>query len=86
MAKRILLINGPNLNLLGTREPELYGSSTLPQIEAAAMEQAAASGAELQVFQSNHEGNIIDAIHRARLEIDAIVINPAAFTYVMVGS
>ena len=81
MAKCILLINGPNLNLLGQREPELYGSTTLPQIEAAATQQAAAYGATLDVYQSNHEGNIIDAIHSARLKTDAIVINPGAFTY-----
>lgn len=82
MAKNILLLNGPNLNLLGTREPEVYGSSTLANIEHAANEQAIAVGAKLTCFQSNHEGAIIDRIHIARTEgIDAIVINPGGLTH-----
>lgn len=82
MAKNILLLNGPNLNLLGTREPEVYGSSTLANIEHAANEQATAVGAKLTCFQSNHEGAIIDRIHIARTEgIDAIVINPGGLTH-----
>jgi len=85
MAKEILLINGPNLNLLGTREPEIYGSTTLADIERLAQEQAESQGARVQCFQSNHEGAIIDRIHEARGNIDAIVINPGAYTHTSVG-
>jgi 3-dehydroquinate dehydratase-2 len=86
MAKNILLINGPNLNLLGTREPAKYGTTTLKDVEATAIKQAAAANAELSVFQSNHEGAIIDRIHAARNEgIEAIVINPGAFTHTSVA-
>lgn len=86
MAKNILLINGPNLNLLGTREPEIYGSSTLADIEQAAIAQANAAGATLACFQSNHEGALIDRIHAARMDgVDAIVINPAGLTHTSVA-
>lgn len=86
MAKNILLINGPNLNLLGTREPEVYGSETLNDIERAAEAQATAAGARLNSFQSNHEGALIDRIHLARKEgVDAIVINPGGFTHTSVA-
>lgn len=86
MAKNILLLNGPNLNLLGTREPEVYGSSTLADIEQAAAAQAAAAGAALASFQSNHEGALIDRIQAARTEgVDAIVINPGGFTHTSVA-
>lgn len=86
MAKNLLLLNGPNLNLLGTREPEVYGASTLADIEQAAMEQAMAAGADLVCFQSNHEGALIDRIHAARAEgIDAIVINPGGLTHTSVA-
>jgi 3-dehydroquinate dehydratase-2 len=81
-SKKILLLNGPNLNLLGTREPHIYGYETLSDIEGRAISQAASSGAELLFFQTNHEGALIDRIHQARLEkVEAIVINPAAFTH-----
>ena len=81
-AKKILLLNGPNLNLLGTREPQIYGTETLSDIESRCVAQASASGATLSFFQTNHEGALIDRIHAARLEgVDAIVINPAAFTH-----
>ncbi|KAH8654458.1 putative catabolic 3-dehydroquinase [Tricladium varicosporioides] len=81
-AKKILLLNGPNLNLLGTREPQIYGSTTLSDVENAAVSQATAAGATLSFYQTNHEGAMIDRIHAARLEgVDAIVINPAAFTH-----
>ncbi|CAL3962543.1 hypothetical protein PZA11_000329 [Diplocarpon coronariae] len=81
-AKKILLLNGPNLNLLGTREPQIYGSETLSDIESRAVSQASASGATLAFFQTNWEGAIIDRIHQARTEaVDAIVINPGAFTH-----
>ena len=86
MAKNLLLINGPNLNLLGSREPEVYGSATLTDIEQAAVAQAKAMGATLAHFQSNHEGELIDRIHAARGEgISAIVINPGGFTHTSVA-
>ena len=86
MARKLLLLNGPNLNLLGTREPATYGATTLAEIETAAIAQARAAGAELQVFQSNHEGALIDRIHAARLEqVDAIVINPGGLTHTSVA-
>ncbi|KAL3422253.1 catabolic 3-dehydroquinase [Phlyctema vagabunda] len=85
-ATKILLLNGPNLNLLGTREPGIYGTTTLADIESSAVAQAKASGVELQVFQTNHEGALVDRIHQARIDaIDAIVINPAAFTHYSVA-
>lgn len=86
MAK-LLLLNGPNLNLLGTREPELYGADTLADIERRCMELAQTLGAhELACFQSNAEHALIDRIHAARLEnIAFIIINPAAFTHTSVA-
>lgn len=86
MATKLLLLNGPNLNLLGTREPEIYGSTTLADIEQAASQQAAAAKAQLEYFQSNHEGALIDRIHAARQEgVDAIVINPGGLTHTSVA-
>ncbi|MFM7226176.1 MAG: type II 3-dehydroquinate dehydratase [Betaproteobacteria bacterium] len=86
MAKHLLLVNGPNLNLLGTREPEVYGSTTLAEIEREAMAQAQTAGATLSVFQSNHEGELIDRIHAARHEgVDSIVINPGGLTHTSVA-
>lgn len=86
MAKNLLLLNGPNLNLLGTREPEVYGATTLAEVEQAAREQAAVAGASLDCFQSNHEGALIDRIHAARSEgVDAIVINPGGLTHTSVA-
>ena len=82
MAKNLLLLNGPNLNLLGSREPDVYGSTTLADVEAAAKAQAAAAHAVLATFQSNHEGALIDRIHAARNEqVDAIIINPGGLTH-----
>lgn len=82
MAKNILLLNGPNLNLLGSREPEVYGPSTLADVERAALEQASQAGAKLTAFQSNHEGALIDCIQAAKKDgIDAIVINPGGLTH-----
>lgn len=78
---RILVLHGPNLNLLGTREPGVYGSTTLAEINSMLEQQAAASGAELRILQSNHEGNLIDALHAARGWADAVLINPGAFTH-----
>jgi 3-dehydroquinate dehydratase-2 len=86
MAKNLLLLNGPNLNLLGTREPEVYGSTTLADVEQAARAQAAAAQAALATFQSNHEGALIDRIHAARSEqVDAIIINPGGLTHTSVA-
>lgn len=86
MVKKLLLLNGPNLNLLGTREPEVYGKATLADIEQAATAQAAAAGATLSCFQSNHEGALIDRIHAAKTEaVDAIVINPGGLTHTSVA-
>ncbi len=86
MATNILLLNGPNLNLLGNREPEVYGSATLSDVESEAKRVAAAAGATLTCFQSNHEGALIDRIHAAKAEgIDAIVINPGGLTHTSVA-
>lgn len=86
MAQHLLLINGPNLNLLGTREPEVYGRTTLADIEQAACAQAAASGARLASFQSNHEGALIDRIQAAKSEgVDAIIINPGGLTHTSIA-
>jgi 3-dehydroquinate dehydratase-2 len=86
MTKRILLLNGPNLNLLGTREPELYGSTTLADVERLAAAQTADAGAGFASFQSNHEGALIDRIHAARAEgVTAIVINPGGLTHTSVA-
>jgi 3-dehydroquinate dehydratase-2 len=85
MAKSILLINGVNLNLLGTREPHLYGSTTLLQVVEQAKQQAGSLSIQLEDIQSNHEGVIIDRIHEARGKFDAIVINPGAFTHTSVA-
>lgn len=83
---KILLLNGPNLNLLGTREPAKYGSTTLPEVEAMCTAEATRLGAELVTFQSNHEGVLIDRIHAARTEgVDHIVINPGGLTHTSVA-
>jgi 3-dehydroquinate dehydratase II len=84
MAKSILLINGPNLNLLGTREPHIYGSTTLADVVDNAKQQAASLSVQLEDFQSNHEGQIVDRIHQARGNVDAIIINPAGYTHTSV--
>lgn len=84
-SRNILLLNGPNLNLLGTREPEIYGSATLADVEELARTTAAAHKLSLQAVQSNHEGALIDAIHAARGTADGIVINPGAFTHTSVA-
>lgn len=82
----ILVLNGPNLNLLGTREPEVYGNTTLADINAALMDQAKAAGHHLQCLQSNAEYELVDRIHEAKSEgIDFIIINPAAFTHTSIA-
>jgi 3-dehydroquinate dehydratase II len=78
---RILLINGPNLNTLGTREPEVYGKTTLPEIEARVKEKADALKVELRTFQSNSEGAIIDFIQSETAGAGGIIINPGALTH-----
>ncbi|MDC9592183.1 type II 3-dehydroquinate dehydratase [Xenorhabdus sp. IM139775] len=82
---RILLLNGPNLNLLGTREPETYGKLTLNDIVNQLSEQAYQSGAELSHLQSNAESELIERIHSARGNTDFILINPAAYTHTSVA-
>jgi len=83
---RILLLNGPNLNLLGTREPQIYGRETLADVEALVRSIGAARGAAIDCFQSNHEGALIDRIHAARLDgTDHIVINPGGLTHTSVA-
>ncbi|MEA5001863.1 MAG: type II 3-dehydroquinate dehydratase [Endomicrobiaceae bacterium] len=83
--KKILIINGPNLNLLGTREPEVYGKLTLNEIETELKNLAKELKVEIECFQSNHEGEIVDKICNAQNIFDGIVINPAAYTHTSVA-
>ena len=84
--KTILLLNGPNLNLLGTREPEIYGGDTLASIEARMVKLAAAGGAALTAYQSNAEADLVNRIQQAAREgVDFIIINPAAYTHTSVA-
>ncbi|GAA5027441.1 type II 3-dehydroquinate dehydratase [Microbacterium fluvii] len=82
---RLLLVNGPNLNLLGTRQPEIYGSDTLADVEAVTEAAASALGFEVRALQSNHEGVLIDAIHEARTDCAGIVINAGGLTHTSVA-
>ena len=83
---KLLVLNGPNLNLLGTREPDVYGRATLPDIEATLAREAAARGATVACFQSNHEGALIDRIHAARTEgVGFILINPGGLTHTSIA-
>ncbi|MFC1707456.1 type II 3-dehydroquinate dehydratase [Planctomycetota bacterium] len=77
----ILLLNGPNLNLLGEREPEVYGTTTLRSIEAMVRTRAAQRQAAIEAVQSNHEGELIDCLHRARSRVRGVVLNPGALTH-----
>ncbi|WP_229660643.1 type II 3-dehydroquinate dehydratase [Marmoricola endophyticus] len=81
----LLLVNGPNLNLLGTREPATYGHDTLADVEALVTRTAAAAGHDVRAVQSNHEGVLIDAVHAAREDCAGIVINPGALTHTSVA-
>jgi 3-dehydroquinate dehydratase-2 len=84
--RKVLVLHGPNLNLLGTREPETYGHTTLADIDAALASHAADAGIALSSFQSNHEGALVDRIHAARTEgVEFIIINPAAYTHTSVA-
>lgn len=77
----ILILHGPNLNLLGMREPEVYGKETLDDINGMLQSIASREGVELRIEQSNHEGALIDALHAARTWADGVIINPGAFTH-----
>ncbi|WP_372603404.1 type II 3-dehydroquinate dehydratase [Actibacterium sp.] len=85
MTKMIYILNGPNLNLLGKRQPEIYGSDTLADVEAQCQSVARECGLDCALFQSNHEGQIIDTIHEAREKAAGIIINPAAYTHTSVA-
>lgn len=83
---RLLVIHGPNLNLLGTREPDKYGRATLADINLALSRRAESAGIDLETFQSNHEGALIERIHAAREQgVQAIIINPAGYTHTSVA-
>ncbi|MGP9797503.1 type II 3-dehydroquinate dehydratase [Halomonas sp. 86] len=83
---RVLVLHGPNLNLLGARQPEIYGAATLDDVNSLLIEKATTAGWKIDCLQSNHEGVLIDAIHAARLDGTlAIIINPAAYTHTSVA-
>lgn len=86
MDKTIWVLHGPNLNLLGTREPGVYGSTTLAQIDAMLRDEGSSAGVRVDAFQSNHEGALVERIHAARdAKVDFILINPAAYTHTSVA-
>jgi 3-dehydroquinate dehydratase-2 len=83
---KVLVLHGPNLNLLGTREPEVYGRETLADINRSLADLAAESGVEISFFQSNHEGGLIDRIHQARDEgVHGLIINPGGYTHTSIA-
>ncbi len=82
---KFLVINGPNLNLLGIREPDIYGKQTFSQLLALLEQAGAEAGVEIRQFQSNHEGELVDQIQAAYGKVDGIVINPAAYTHTSVA-
>ena len=84
-APKVLILNGPNLNLLGTREPEIYGSATLDEIEADCRARAAERGLSIDCRQSNSEGQLVDWIQAARNECDALILNPGAYTHTSIA-
>lgn len=81
MTKHILLLNGPNLNLLGTRQPDVYGNMTLDDVNEAVKKHIVPYDIELQLFQSNHEGELVDRLHEARTSADGVVFNAGAYTH-----
>jgi 3-dehydroquinate dehydratase II len=83
--KRVMILNGPNLNLLGVREPHIYGTTTLAEIKANCEREAAALGLTVSFHQSNHEGELVDLIQSARESADAIIINPAAYSFTSIA-
>jgi 3-dehydroquinate dehydratase II len=85
MTARLMILNGPNLNLLGVREPHIYGSTTLAAIRASCEEFADFLGASLSFHQSNHEGELVELIQAARERADAIIINPAAYSFTSIA-
>jgi 3-dehydroquinate dehydratase-2 len=85
MSARLMVLNGPNLNLLGVREPHIYGSTTLTAIRQSCEDFAKFAGADLSFHQSNHEGELVDLIQSARHDADAIVINPAAYSFTSIA-
>lgn len=82
---RILVLNGPNLNLLGTRQPEVYGTTTLAMIDDACRAHGQANGLDVTCLQSNHEGALVDAIHAARETQDGIILNAGAYTHTSIA-
>lgn len=85
MERKILVIHGPNLNMLGTREPEKYGMATLEEINRELLEKGKSASAQVDFFQSNHEGAIVDCIQAARGKYDGLIINPAAYTHTSIA-
>src|SRR5262245_47760546 len=85
MTARVMILNGPNLNLIGVREPHIYGSVTFAAIEASCREAAEHFGASLLFHQSNHEGELVDLIQSARQTADALIINPAAYSFTSIA-
>jgi 3-dehydroquinate dehydratase-2 len=83
--KHYLILNGPNLDLIGLREPEIYGSATLAQLEERLLREAEALGVQLEFFQSNHEGALIDRLHQARGTLRGAVLNPGGLTHTSVS-
>ncbi len=85
MTARLMILNGPNLNLLGVREPHIYGTTTLTAVETSCREFAGFLGVSLSFHQSNHEGVLVDLIHQARADADAIIINPAGYSFTSIA-
>ena len=81
MTARLMILNGPNLNLLGVREPHIYGSTTLATIKKSCEEFATFASAQLSFHQTNHEGELVDLIQSAREQADALIVNPAAYSF-----
>jgi 3-dehydroquinate dehydratase-2 len=84
-SRKVLVIHGPNLNMLGTREPDIYGHQTLEEIDAALTTQANRLGLHIETFQSNHEGDMVDKIQQAHDSFHGIIINPAAYTHTSIA-